>query len=123
MNEIYFSPDRKTSSWLFYEETCRVQTSNPKVAKRIQTWSFAIQVGEGWNCPIWIFSIPLRKWRWVLKTLGMRLPRKNPNRVLAGRKWIGNLLKGGTGARVTKKKFTLGRKKNGNSRRALKKIK
>lgn len=109
MNEIYFSSDRKTLLWFFYEKACRIQTSNPKVAKRIQTWSFASQVGEGWNCPLWIFSIPLRKWRWVLKSLGMKLPRKNPNRISVGRKWVGNPLKGGTRARVAKKKFALGR--------------
>ncbi|OGP10339.1 MAG: hypothetical protein A2048_00815 [Deltaproteobacteria bacterium GWA2_45_12] len=95
-DETYFTPDRQTCSWPVSNGRCFIQTSSIKTAEQIQYWSFASIVGDGWNNPLRIYSVPLKKWRWVLKALGMGLPPKNPTRVHFGHKTGKQHLKKGT---------------------------
>src|SRR5690242_20654019 len=81
---VYFSRNRKTCSWIFDLKACRIQTSDPKVAERIGSWSFAMETGRDITGPLRIFSIPRHKWRRSLKRLGIKLPTKNRDRQIAG---------------------------------------
>lgn len=83
-DDVYFSKDHKTSSWVIDDFTCRIQTSDPEIAEQVARWSFAMLVGRCIVGPTRIFSIPRRKWRLALKILGIELPSKNPNRQIAG---------------------------------------
>jgi hypothetical protein len=85
-DEVYFTPNHQTSSWIIDDFTCRIQTSDPKTAEQVASWSFATLVGRCVVGPTRIFSIPRPKWRWALKRLGIHLPRKEPNRVISGLK-------------------------------------
>lgn len=85
-DEVFLTPDHQTSSWIFDDLTCRIQTSDSKIAEQVATWSFARLVGRCVVGPTRIFSIPRPKWRWALKRLGINLPRKEPNRVISGLK-------------------------------------
>src|SRR3989338_5947023 len=95
-DETRFTKNRQTYIWPISKSRCFIQTSSPKIAKQIQYWSFVGLVADGWNNPIHIFSIPIQKWRWVLKTFGMRLPPKKNGRVEFGRNVGRQHLKKGT---------------------------
>src|SRR5262245_38253395 len=81
---IYFSLNRKTCAWIFDLKNCRIQTSNPQIAEKIGSWSFATETGREITGLLRIFSIPRRKWRWSLKKLGIKPPSKNRNRQIVG---------------------------------------
>ncbi len=82
--DVFFTSDHQTSSWIIDDFTCRIQTSDPKIAEQVARWSFATLVGRCIVGPTRIFSIPRRKWRWALRVLGIQLPHKSPNRQIAG---------------------------------------
>lgn len=82
--DVYFTQNHQASSWIFDDFTCRIQTTDPKIAEQVASWSFAKLVGRCIVGPTRIFSIPRRKWRWALKNLGIALPSKSPNRQIAG---------------------------------------
>ena len=97
-DQTYFTQDRQTCTWPVSKVICWIQTSHLKIAEQIAYWAFAEEVGHGWNNPIHIFSIPRKKWRWVLKTFGMRLPPKKLGRVRFGQNTGRKHLKKGTQA-------------------------
>lgn len=82
--DVFFTPDHQTSSWIIDDFTCRIQSSDPKIAEQIARWAFAKLMGRCVVGPTRIFSIPRRKWRLALRILGIELPSKNPNRQTAG---------------------------------------
>jgi hypothetical protein len=83
-DEIHFTDDQQTCIWTVSQSVCWVQTSSPKIAEQIRYWSFATIVAEGWNVSLYIFAVPKKKQRWVLKALGMGPLEKHPRRVQAG---------------------------------------
>lgn len=68
---------KKNSIWKTFPDECRLQTEDPETVRRIKTWSFARQVGEGMNCYLYIFAIPAVKYGWVCKTLGLSKLRRS----------------------------------------------
>ena len=84
-DNVSVSPNGNTISWITGKRKCRIQTTEPGVAKQIRSWSFAKLVGENMNGPDRIFAMPRTKWKLALKMLNMPLPPKNPNRVRSGK--------------------------------------
>lgn len=84
VGNVYSNEESTTSSWIQDRSVCRIQCSDSVVNVRVHSWAFARLIGFGVNCPIKIYSIPKRKWRWVLKNLGISGPEKKLNRVEHG---------------------------------------
>lgn len=85
-SQVYSSPNQKTFSWVFGKSQCLVQTSDPKIAEKINSWKFTKPFAKCLTTTIRLFSIPRRKWRWVNKRLGIIGPDKNPKKVVQGLK-------------------------------------
>lgn len=84
--QIYFTEDGKTCSWIIDRSSCRVQSANPKIVARIKSWSFAVLNAIWLFEATTVFSIPRRKWKWVLRQLGIQGSPKSPSRIAHGRK-------------------------------------
>lgn len=79
--DVFYTPDHQTSTWIIDQFTCRIQTSDPKITEQIRSWSFATLVGWCMKEHTRIFLIPRKKWKWTLKILGIQAPNKKPKRI------------------------------------------
>lgn len=84
-DQVYFTLDRMTCSWIVDKETCRIQSTDPNALNKIRRWSFSNQFAWWLGEPTRAFTIPRKKWMWAMKQLGIQGPTKNLGRVCAGR--------------------------------------
>lgn len=83
-DRLYFSDDKLNSSWIIDYKTCRVQTLDPTVGRRMKSWSFAKLNAWGINYYCQVYIIPRNKWKWVMKELKINGPIKKIGRVTHG---------------------------------------
>jgi hypothetical protein len=55
------------------------------IAKRVSRWSFTELCGWGLNIEYWQFVIPIKKWKYTCKALGIK-KKKSSGRVSSGKK-------------------------------------
>lgn len=84
-DQVIYSEDGLTCSWIVDRHTCRIQSSDAAVIKRVRRWSLTKPLATWLNAPERGFTIPKAKWRWALRKLGLPEPDKKSGRVCNGR--------------------------------------
>jgi hypothetical protein len=93
INEVHINRTCSVSAW-YIGDAYLVQTCRPSLAEKIRSWSFSKISAVCCNGQFWVFKIPLNKWKWVCRQLGLPLPEKSSGRVAHGKSRVPFLKRG-----------------------------